>query len=116
MSALALVALALAPAGQAASDADARPILDRYYQCLVDGVLDFEASRERADIVARAVVHKCRPLFPEASRALRTDKADAARSVGLDPNDAARFDAQFRDYSLDHALTHIVRMRAREHE
>lgn len=106
----ALIALSL----QAAPEAE-KPILDRYYQCLANEALELEASRERADIVARAIVHRCRGLFAEAAETLRTQKADDATAAGLEPQ-AAGFAERFRDYSHDHALALVVGMRARDHE
>lgn len=91
---------------------DDKPVLDQYYQCLVDQVIKFNKSGERADIVARAAVHQCRPLFVEAANALRTEKADDAREAGLDPDDVGGFENRFRSYSFDYALTRVVSMRA----
>lgn len=117
MIAFAALILAQAPLAQAIpATAPEKPVLDRYYQCLVDRVLDLEQSRERADLVARAVVHRCRPLFVEAARTLRTEKADAAQESGLDPADAAGFEDRFRAYSIDYALALVVGKRARDYD
>ena len=103
-------------AAQASVPAAEKPILDRYYRCLVDQAIELEESRERADIVARAVVHRCRGLFVEAARTLRTEKADDARAAGLRPEDADGFADRFRVYSHDYALTRVVQMRANRHD
>ncbi len=100
------------PSVAATAEAGEKPVLDRYYQCLTDAALDYEDSREAADIVARAVVHKCRPLFVEAALTLRTEKSADARASGLHPDDADGFENRFRAYSLDYALTRVVAMRA----
>ncbi len=114
---LAKAPLAQAPLSQATpATTPEKPVLDRYYQCLVDRVLDLEQSRERADLVARAVVHRCRPLFVDAARMLRTEKADAAHDSGLDPADAAGFEDRFRAYSIDYALALVVGKRARDYD
>ena len=107
--------LAAAQTAGAPSAAAEKPILDRYYQCLVDQAIYLEQSRERADLVARAVVHRCREMFAEAATVLRTDKADAARQSGLEPEDAAGFAERFRSYSHDYALAIVVNIRAGEH-
>lgn len=111
-----MAALALIVAHAASTSAAQKPVLDRYYQCLVDRAIDYEASRERADLVARAVVHRCRPLFVEAARILRTEKTDAARQSGLDPATAQGFEQRFRAYSIDYALTLVVQKRANDND
>ena len=108
--------LPLLLAAQTSAPVAEKPILDRYYQCLVDQVFELEGSRERADIVARAVVHRCRGLFVEAAQTLRTDKVADARVADLRPEDAAGFADRFRAYSHDYALTRVVQMRANRHD
>ncbi len=107
----AAAATIIAPAPAAAMP-DETPVLDRYYKCLADQAVEYDKSRERADIVARAVVHRCRPLFMDAAVMLRTEKPVDARKAGLDPEDPDGFEHRFRAYSLDYALTRIVSMRA----
>lgn len=112
-----MIAALLITIAQAASPAtDEGPVLDRYYQCLVDRTLDLEPSRERADLVARAVVHRCRSLFVDAARTLRTEKKLAARRSGLQPDRADGFEDRFRAYSIDYALAIVVQMRANRHD
>ncbi len=111
LSALMLAAQAAAPVAK-----PEKPILDRYYQCLVDQAIHLEKSRERADVVARAVVHRCREMFAEAATVLRTEKAAAARQSGLNPDDAAGFAERFRAYSQDYALVIVVNIRASEND
>ena len=114
-----MIAAALLLASQAASTAVApveKPVIDRYYQCLVDQVMKLEKSRERADLVARAATHRCRGLFAEAARTLREDKPDDARKFALVPEDAAGFAERYRAFSVDYALSLVVGMRANRHD
>ena len=103
-------------AGGAALAPAEKPVIDRYYQCLVDQVLELEQSRERADLVARAATHRCRGLFVAAAKSLREDHADDARKFGLAPEDAPRFAERYRDFSVDYALSLVVGMRANRHD
>ena len=114
-----MIAAAFLLASQATAAAPTlaeKPVIDRYYQCLVDQVLELEQSRERADLVARAATHRCRGLFVAAAKSLREDHADDARKFGLAPEDTAGFAERYRDFSVDYALSLVVGMRANRHD
>ena len=106
-----MIGFALLLAAQASAPHADKPILDRYYQCLSDQTFELEPSGERADLVARAVVHRCNYLFVEAATALKLGKTEDARKAGLSP-ERPGFEDRYRQFAVDYSMARVIGIRA----
>ena len=106
-----MIGLAILVAAQASVPHGDKSILDRYYQCLSDQTFALEPSGERADLVARAVVHRCNYLFVDAATALKNDKTEDARKAGLSPEQPG-FEDRYRQFAIEYSMTRVIGIRS----